>query len=83
MNLCNWEVINGFESPGEYKRFRLWLSNQIESSMVEIIPVSKPSADLIFGLEESWYRCKNTGEIWRLVAPQAPFLGFWGPLAGC
>jgi len=80
MNACNWEVIHGFESPGEYKRFCDWLSAQVDTGVTEQIPVSEPSADLIFGLEERWFRCKESGEIWRLVAPQAPFRGQWGPI---
>lgn len=80
MNSCNWEAIHGFESPGEYKRFFSWLSDQVESGLVESVPVIKPSDDLIFGLEERWYRCKASGETWRLVTPQAPFRGLWGPL---
>lgn len=80
MNLCNWEAIQGFESPGEYRRFCTWLAEQIESGLVESVPVIEPSNDLIFGLEEIWYRCKASGEVWRLVAPQAPFRGSWGEL---
>lgn len=77
MNSCNWEAIHGFESPGEYKRFCSWLSAQVDAGIVELVPVSKPSEDLIFGLDEMWYRCIASGEIWRLVAPQAPFRGLW------
>ena len=77
MNACNWEAIHGFESLSEYNRFCLWLSAQVVEGLVEHIPVSKPSEDLIFGLDEMWYRCKVSGEVWRLVAPQAPFRGMW------
>ncbi len=80
MNSCNWETIHGFESLGEYRRFCAWLSMQVNDSLIESVPVTKTSRDLIFGLEEHWYRCKASGEIWRLVAPQAPFRGLWGPV---
>lgn len=80
MNACNWEAIHGFESPGEYKRFCLWLSTQLDTGLVESVPVLAPSTDLIFGLEEQWYRCKASGDTWRLVAPQSPFRGAWEPL---
>lgn len=80
MNSCNWEAIHGFESPGEYERFCSWLSSQINTGMVEIMAVTKPSDDLVFGLEERRYRCKASGETWRLVVPQAPFRGLWEPI---
>jgi hypothetical protein len=80
MNLCNWEVIHGFESPGEFRRFCSWLSDQVNTGLVERVPVTEPSGDLIFGLEECLYRCKASGETWRLVAPQAPFRGSWSPI---
>jgi hypothetical protein len=80
MNMCNWEAIHGFESPGEYKRFCSWLSDQIDAGLVEGIPVTKQSGDLIFGLDVRWYRCKASEEVWRLVAPQAPFKGAWEPI---
>jgi hypothetical protein len=78
MNSCYWEVVNGFNSPGEFKRFYAWLSGQVDAGVVENIPVTEPT--VIFGLEERWYRCKESGEIWQLVAPQAPFDGYWGPV---
>ena len=81
MNLCNWEGIHGFESPGEYTRFCSWLSAQVDAGLAECIPVSRPSDDLIFGVEERWYRCIASGDVWRLVAPQAPFRGVWQELA--
>jgi hypothetical protein len=80
MNSCNWEAIHGFESPGEYRRFCLWLAEQVDAGLVECMQVTKPSDDLIFGLDERWYQCKASGEMWRLVAPQSPFRGMWGPV---
>lgn len=80
MNSCNWEAIHGFESPGEYKRFCLWLSAQVDAGIAETVSAGKRSDDLIFGLDEMWYRCKASGEVWRLIAPQAPFRGLWDGL---
>ena len=80
MNPCYWEAINGFESPGEYRRFCLWLSAQVDAGIVEIVPVVELSRDLIFGSRESRYQCKASGETWRLVAPDAPFRGLWEPV---
>lgn len=80
MNLCNWEAIHGFESPGEFARFCAWIEAQVDAGLVEHVPVREPSSDLIFGLEERWYRCNASGEVWRLVAPEPPFRGFWEEL---
>lgn len=63
MNACNWEIIDGFDSPGEYKRFCVWLSVQVDLDAVEHIPITKPSIDLISGLEERWYRCIESGDM--------------------
>ena len=80
MNACDWEAIHGFESPGEYRRFCSWLAAQVNAGSVEEVPVTRPSDDLISGLDEKWYRCKASGDVWRLVAPQAPFRGLWAGL---
>ncbi|MFC4423196.1 hypothetical protein [Cupriavidus pampae] len=80
MNACNWEIVHGFESPDEYRRFCSWLMAQVDAGLVEIEQVTASSDDLISGLEEHWYRCKESGETWRVVAPEAPFRGFWGPI---
>lgn len=81
MNSCGWESIHGFESPREYARFCAWIAAQVDAGEFEQVPVSEPSSDLIFGVEERWYRCKTSGEVWRLVAPEPPFRGLWGELA--
>jgi hypothetical protein len=80
MNSCNWEAIHEFDSLGEFKRFCAWSSAQIDAGVTELVPVVEPSPDLIFGLEERWYRCKESGEIWRLITPDFPFRGLWEPV---
>lgn len=80
MNACKWEEIRGFESAKELERFLAWLSAQIDAGVTESIAVTAPSVDLIYGLEERWYRCVQSGEVWRLVLPQSPFRGSWEPL---
>ena len=80
INNCNWERINGFSSIGEYNRFVLWLESQVISGVIENIPVSNPSKDLIFGVEEAWFKCSESKEIWRLISPSFPFAGLWEPL---
>lgn len=82
MNDCNWEAIHGFESPGEYQRFCAWLESQIQSGIVEEIPVGQSKTMMPFGFEEKWFKCKASGEIWRRAAPEFPFRGLWEVVDG-
>lgn len=77
MSGCNWEAIHGFTTPGEYRRFCDWLESQVTAGMVENIPVGKSKNEVPFGFDEKWYMCKDSGDVWRLVAPAAPFHGSW------
>jgi len=79
MKNCNWEEIHGFYSPSEYKIFCLWLMGQVETGQVEEVEVSVFSADVPYGVSERWFACKQSGEVWRLIAPEAPFRGAWEP----
>ena len=78
MNECNWEVIEGFSSPREYERFSAWITEQVKSGITELAPVQDSYAGP--GFEEKWYKCIGSNETWRLVSPQAPFQGYWGPV---
>jgi hypothetical protein len=75
MNNCNWEAIHGFVSPGEFQRFCAWLEAQVQSGLVEEVEVNQDK--LYFGDEEKWFKCKESGAIWRRVAPEFPFRGLW------
>jgi hypothetical protein len=76
MNECNWEVIDGFSSPYEYERFIIWIDDQVKNGTVVQVPVMESYAGSAF--EEKWFKCLSSSDIWRLVAPQAPFLGYNG-----
>lgn len=78
MSDCEWEAIEAFVSPSEFRRFNSWLQNQLACGMVEEVPVLDSYAGPYF--EERWFACKASGEVWRLVAPQDPFHGYWGPI---
>lgn len=80
MSGCNWEEIHGFNTPGEYRRFCLWLKSQTDADIIEEIPAGRSKKEIPFGIDEKWFRCKESGEIWRLAAPDAPFLGLWAPV---
>lgn len=71
-----WQQINGFVSPEEFDRFVEFISMLVASGQAEEVP-----ADDSYGRGEiyggKWYRRAGTGEIWRLVPPDAPFYGLW------
>jgi hypothetical protein len=77
LNNCNWESIDGFESPGEFQRFCTWLDAQVQSGAVVDLAINKKSPSMPFGFEEKWFRCKASGETWRRVTPEFPFRGLW------
>jgi hypothetical protein len=76
MNTCNREAIDAFSSLGEYRRFCAWIGEQVENGLAEQVAVQDTYAGEMF--EEKWFRCKQSGDVWRLVAPDGPFHGYWG-----
>ncbi|CNJ57160.1 hypothetical protein HB991_11155 [Yersinia mollaretii] len=72
-----WEEINSFQSIGEFNRFQDWLNLQLNDGVITEIPVTAYYASENF--HERWFK-KHSGEIWRLVDPDFPFLGYWGPV---
>lgn len=79
MNRCNWEVIEGFSSPSEYERFCIWLNEQIDAGVVKEVAVDKNHPGIAF-LDERWFVCYGSSEAWKLLAPEVPFRGYWGPV---
>jgi hypothetical protein len=68
-----WEEIHGFQSPDEFQRFRQWVAEAVDEGALEEVAVGAPySGSLLFN--EWWYRT-SSGERWRVVAPEPPFLG--------
>jgi len=76
MNACNWEVIGEFSSLGEYRRFYAWIGDQVAHGLAEQVAVQDSYAGEMF--DEKWFRCMQFGDVWRLVAPDGPFNGYWG-----
>jgi hypothetical protein len=71
--LEGWEEIHGFATPGEFRRFLIWIADAIgDGSLVEVAVVDRYSGSEMF--EERWFAA-NSGQVWRLVAPEPPFLG--------
>ena len=77
MSRCNWEEIHGFDTLGEYRRFCAWLELQVLDGTAENIPIGHSKKEVPFGSDEKWFRCNESGEVWRLVAPDSPSRGFW------
>jgi hypothetical protein len=76
---CPWEEIDGFQSPGEFRRFEAWLSEQIQAGTAEQVEVKSRYANAAT-LAEKWFRHKPSGQTWRLVDPDPPFLGTFEPV---
>jgi hypothetical protein len=78
MSDCSWEIIEGFSSLQEYARFSAWLADQVKAGMVVQVSVQESYAGP--GFEEKWFKCLGSSATWRLVTPQDPFHGYWGPV---
>lgn len=64
-----------FDSRREHQELRRMLSEAISRGFVEEIPAM--SDGKIWSGEQQWFRDKETGEIYRLVAPGERSLGWW------
>lgn len=73
---CGWEVVDGFGSLAEYERLRDVVTEQVKKGQADERRVATPYSGLNT-LDEHWYRCKATGEIWRMIAPDPPFPGIF------
>ncbi len=76
---CSWEEIHGFSSPAEYKRFIRYIEAQVANGIAhEVVADESYSAGEIYG--GRWFRDSESGQTWRLVAPDFPFKGLWEPV---
>ena len=74
-NPGGWDEIHGFDSPGEYNRFLVWVSEALdEGALVEVPVLDRYSGSEMF--DERWFRAAS-GQLWRLVAPEPPFRGIF------
>jgi hypothetical protein len=80
VSACDWEIVRGFRSPGEFERFLDWLGGQIKRGGVIEVPVLHRYAGSDT-LRERWFRCANDEHVWRLVEPDFPFRGTFEPVA--
>lgn len=75
---AEWEEIHGFHSMAEYERFSKWLDAVIADGVAHQMPVGRPYSSPYF--PERWVRHGETGRVWRLVGPEAPFRGVFLPV---
>jgi hypothetical protein len=74
--MSRWYEIHGFSSLGEFDRFAEYLRREVDAGDAKEVAVDEDySHGEVYG--GSWYRDHETGEIWRLVPPDPPFLGLW------
>ena len=73
---CGWGRVDGFGSLAEYEQIRDSISQQIRDGHADERRVAKAYSGLKT-IDERWFRCKATGDIWRLIAPDPPFPGIF------
>ena len=74
--MSRWYEIHAFASPSEFDLFVEYLRQEINAGYAEEVAVQDDyGRGEIFG--GSWYRERDTGEVWRLVPPDPPFRGLW------
>lgn len=74
-HVCDdFEEIPGFHSPWHFENFEKSINQMVAEGMVIEIPVEKPYS--VVEDQERWVKCPN-GDIWRLIAPDFPFAGFF------
>lgn len=76
---CVWEKIYGFSSPNEYGQFIKYIEAQVgQGQAEEMLPDPRYGAGEIYG--GRWFKDCDSGQVWRLVAPDFPFKGLWEPV---
>jgi len=75
---CDWTVIEGFRSDAEYEQLLSKLVELVRSGLAKEVRVRKPYSGIDW--DEHWYRCNESKETWRLVAPDPPFDGVFKPV---
>jgi len=79
MGTCVWGEIHGFRSPAEYQKFVLYMESQVQAGYAkEIFSDPGYQKGLVFG--GRWFVDVDSGEKWRLIPPDFPFLGVWEPI---
>jgi hypothetical protein len=76
-----WERRVGFRSEREFLEFRASLLEAVEDGDARTVEVDPNyGRAMIYGGE--WFENPASGEVWRLVQPDSPFMGVWEPVLG-
>jgi len=68
------EPIDSLRSPGELRRFLVFLEEWVSKGELQEIPADPTyQADVLPG--GRWFRVKANGSVWRLLLPDPPFTG--------
>lgn len=74
--VCHWEKIDGFRSIIEFKRFSIWLKEQVQKGNALELPIKSSYGGEM--LDEKWIQCSDCGAVWRLVSPDPGYFdGYW------
>ncbi len=73
---CDWEQVDSFRSLKEYERLLGRIREQVRSGLVEAVELD-PKKRWGTSFDERWYKCRQHGDVWRLVAPDPPFKGIF------
>lgn len=76
---CPWEKIDDFKSLSEFERLVRWMEGQLKESLAREIPV-KTRYSGAETLTERWFVHVESGEKWRIVWPDPPFVGVFEPI---
>jgi hypothetical protein len=76
MSKCEWEKIDDFRSPGEFRKFLYWMQNQVAAGLAEEVEVEHPYINAP-SLKEKWFMHVENRCIWRIVWPDGPFTGLF------
>jgi hypothetical protein len=69
-------LLRTFKEPDDYDEFkRRFAASPLSAHEV---PVESPLSD--YGDPEKWYQCPKCGRKWRLIPPEYPGTGVWGPV---
>jgi hypothetical protein len=76
---CGWKAVERFNSFEAFDSVKQSIGQQVASGLAKEVKVRKPYSGLET-LDEHWYKCGESGEIWRLIAPDPPFPGVFQPV---
>jgi hypothetical protein len=79
VNACDWEPVDRFQSLAHYEQFLSRINEQVAQGHAVAEPLD-PEKAWGNAWDEHWYKCVADHEVWRLVAPDPPFRGFFKKL---